>query len=326
MAAMTFAMGGLAYWMPTFLFRCREGAINAYDVKDFSRLASKFKNVGPQDTVSIYIVENLSSAMRQQLNDYKDGCPGFAAALAKELDGLLRSHTMKQRSLYDTARFAHVQLREETEKLLARKPKGDDLLQLNRLLLEDAYPEDIVKRLSRGTIGLYFGALTVLAGLLGTFVGGWVGDWYQKRHPGSYFLVCGVSMILGAPFAMMALGSETPSLYWFSIFLSEFFLFLNTGPGNTIIANVIAPNMRATAFAVNTFAIHLLGDAVSPAIIGSISDLFASRGTDTAHSLGYSMYIMPIMMVVSGVIFFLGAPHLGRDTANARGSMMSNKS
>lgn len=173
------------------------------------------------------------------------------------------------------------------------------------------------RNLQQADAGLYFGAITVAAGFIGTFVGGWLGDWLQKKHKGAYFAVCGVSMLLGAPFSFIALQSPTPAIYWSAIFLAEFFLFLNTGPGNTIIANVIAPNMRATAFAVNTLCIHLLGDACSPAIIGSLSDMFGSYGCDAGCSLCYSMYIMPVMMVVSGIIFLFGVPHLGRDTARA---------
>ena len=168
------------------------------------------------------------------------------------------------------------------------------------------------------TASFRFGALTVVAGLLGTFVGGWLGDWLQKRHRGAYFMICGVSMLVATPFAIILFTTSNLSLMWSAVFLAEFCLFLNTGPGNTIIANVIAPNMRATAFAVNTFAIHCLGDAISPAVIGAISDAMARRGVDTVCSLTYSMYIMPVMMVISGIIFLLGVSRLAKDTDQAQ--------
>jgi MFS family permease len=181
------------------------------------------------------------------------------------------------------------------------------------------------RSLQPDTANFYFGAITVAAGFFGTFIGGWIGDWLQKRISGAYFLVCGVSMIVGAPFSLIALQSETPTIYWSAIFLAEFFLFLNTGPGNTIIANVISPGMRASAFAVNTLCIHLLGDACSPAIIGTLSETFAKHGQTPACSLCYSMYIMPVMMVLSGVIFLFGVPHLGRDTAKAQAGGQHDK-
>jgi len=57
-----------------------------------------------------------------------------------------------------------------------------------------------------------------------------------------------------------------------AIFLAEVFIFLNTGPLNAIIANVSRSEVRATAYAVNIFIIHALGDAISPAIVGMVSD------------------------------------------------------
>ena len=161
--------------------------------------------------------------------------------------------------------------------------------------------------------GLVFGGITVVAGFLGTFVGGWLGDWYQQRQRGAYFIVCGIGMIIGAPLTLTTLWADSFTLLWPAIFMAEFFLFLNTGPGNAIIANVSSPAIRSTAFAVNLFFIHLLGDAVSPTIIGGFSDLLHKFGMAQSSSLNLSMYIMPIMMVISGILFLLGTPYLAKD-------------
>ena len=58
------------------------------------------------------------------------------------------------------------------------------------------------------------------------------------------------------------------------IFLTCFCLFFNTGPTNTILANVTHPSMRAAGFALNIFVIHALGDVISPVIIGILSDRY----------------------------------------------------
>jgi hypothetical protein len=57
---------------------------------------------------------------------------------------------------------------------------------------------------------------------------------------------------------------------WIVIFWAVFFLFFNTGPSNTILANVTRPSIRATAFAFNIFLIHTFGDAISPPLLGKI--------------------------------------------------------
>ncbi len=51
-------------------------------------------------------------------------------------------------------------------------------------------------------------------------------------------------------------------------------MFVNTGPCNAIIANVVQPNLRAAAYSIALFAVHFLGDIWSPSLIGKVSDLF----------------------------------------------------
>jgi hypothetical protein len=54
-------------------------------------------------------------------------------------------------------------------------------------------------------------------------------------------------------------------------------LFINTGPLNAAMANVLPAHLRAWGFALNTTAIHLLGDALSPLLIGFTSDRIGLR-------------------------------------------------
>ena len=47
--------------------------------------------------------------------------------------------------IYEDRRFAGVVLRRETKRLLAQNPQNGLLRRLNRLLLEDAYPQEILR-------------------------------------------------------------------------------------------------------------------------------------------------------------------------------------
>ena len=86
-----------------------------------------------------------------------------------------------------------------------------------------------------------------------------------------------------------------------------FFIFLGTGPVNAATLNAVPAGLRATAMAGQLFAIHVLGDAFSPKIIGAISDRSNLR-----LGLGATL----ITLAIASVIFFVGsrfAPKL--DTA-----------
>jgi MFS family permease len=152
-----------------------------------------------------------------------------------------------------------------------------------------------------------FGGLTALAGLLATLAGGLAGDRLRSRFSGAYFLVSGATMLIGFPMVLLFLWTPFP-WNWLVIFVAVFCLFFNTGPTNTILANVTHPAIRANAFAVNIFIIHILGDVISPSIIGSIRD-------NTPHNSFVSAFIVvSLMILIGGIIWLWGARYLAEDT------------
>ncbi len=122
----------------------------------------------------------------------------------------------------------------------------------------------------------FFGIVAGVAGLLATLAGGMAGDLLQRRFPGSYFLVSGLGLWLTVPCILLFMAVPFNAA-WIFIFLAVFFLFFNTGPTNAILANVTHPSIRASGFALNILVIHVLGDAVSPPIVGAIADYSSSR-------------------------------------------------
>jgi MFS family permease len=150
-----------------------------------------------------------------------------------------------------------------------------------------------------------FGGITVVAGLLSTLLGGFLADRLQKRFSGSYFLVSGVGMLLAFPFCVGMLYVPFP-MAWGFLFAAVFFVFLNTGPSNAALANVVSPKIRATAFAVNILVIHALGDAISPPLLGIVAGYF---------DMNVAFLVISGAMLVSGVIWLLGMKYLAADTA-----------
>ena len=154
-------------------------------------------------------------------------------------------------------------------------------------------------------VKIIFGVVTVVAGLCGTLLGGVVGDKLRPRFTGSYFLVSGVAMLVGFPFMLLTLHAPFPAI-WVWLFVAVFCLFFNTGPTNTIIANVTHPSIRAAGFALNIFVIHSLGDVLSPVVIGIVSD---------RYSMNTAFTVAGLMFLVAGIFWLSGMRFLARDTA-----------
>jgi predicted MFS family arabinose efflux permease len=155
-----------------------------------------------------------------------------------------------------------------------------------------------------GSPKTFFGALTALTGLAATLIGGWAGDRLRVRFPGSYFLVSGTAMVVSFPLLLLTLWLSFP-LAWVPLAGFVFCLFFNTGPTNTILANVTHPHLRAPGFALNILIIHLFGDAISPFVMGWIKD---------ASNLANAFYAVSAAVLLGGLVWLWGARYLAEDT------------
>ena len=143
-----------------------------------------------------------------------------------------------------------------------------------------------------------FGAIVVVTGFTGTFLGGWLGDRLLPRLRQSYLWVSGAATLVAAPLAATALLSRSPGVFYGAMVLAEVLLFMSTGPVNSAIVNVVAPGERATAVALSILTIHVLGDVPSPPLIGVISD---------HSSLDRALLVVPAAIVVAGLIWMYAA-------------------
>jgi MFS transporter, Spinster family, sphingosine-1-phosphate transporter len=191
-------------------------------------------------------------------------------------------------------------------KLKLKETIGDgDLGQYGERIFSAATTGD---SMTLGRINFFFGMIVVVSGLGATLLGSFVGEKLRTGGlKGAYFHTIGWSTLLAFPFFLAMLLVPFPYAWGF-FFVAVFFLFFNTGPANTILANVTRSEIRATAFAINILVIHMLGDVISPPIIGLIADVASLQ----AAFLGVSFFIL-----VGGTLWVLGAKSLDADTANA---------
>jgi MFS family permease len=151
--------------------------------------------------------------------------------------------------------------------------------------------------LSVARAGLMMGAITVVDGIAGTLVGGWIAQRWLKTNDRALYLLSFWSVALTLPCGIVVFFG--PAAWAIpALLVTEFFLFLNTGPLNTAIVNSVSAPVRATAISFNLFCIHAFGDTFSPTIIGAVSD----------HSnLRIGLGVTLIFLVISAGILWVGA-------------------
>ncbi len=166
---------------------------------------------------------------------------------------------------------------------------------------------------------LGLGVMSAIAGLVGTPLGAWLGDWMARRMRGGYFWMSGITMLAAVPFILGALVAALfgvpPALIFGCILIGLTLSFLNYGPSNAIVINVTLPKIRAAAFAVNILILHLLGDIPSPYVMGAVSDWVRHGDTEAAKqlSLFWGLSVTIPALVLSGILFCMGTRHLEAD-------------
>ena len=167
--------------------------------------------------------------------------------------------------------------------------------------LQDATASGVLR-----SANFWFGVVTVLAGAIGTVVGGRMADRAIRGLPkipkdadhthGANLLaanaqlrVCAIGVAIAFP--MTALAFFLPSAWMFFAIAgcAEIGLFLSTAPINAIMLRTAPVFMRASAMATAIFAIHLLGDLWSPSLIGLFLDHLPITLAMMALPLGFAI-------------------------------------
>ena len=164
-----------------------------------------------------------------------------------------------------------------------------------------------VRGVPRSEATVNFGTIVVITGFIGTFVGGWLGDYCVKYSRQAYLWLSAAATVVAAPCVWMALTTPSRTLYAVWMVAAQLCLFLSTGPINAAIVNLVVATERATAIALGVFAIHLLGDVLSPYLIGALSD---------ASSLAQAVKIVPIAVLIGACVWIWAALAQARMPAN----------
>jgi MFS transporter, Spinster family, sphingosine-1-phosphate transporter len=142
---------------------------------------------------------------------------------------------------------------------------------------------------------LFFGAVAVVTGILGTLAGGFAASQYRKRNAAAYEWTLLLSVLVALPVVIVALRASDLFLVKWAFGAAMFLLFLSTGPVNSVILDSVPINLRSTAVAVSIFSIHLFGDLWSPEFVGFLSTRFGN--------LRSAMVVVPIAFGASSLLW-----------------------
>ncbi len=163
-------------------------------------------------------------------------------------------------------------------------------------------------------VSLFYGAIVLIGGMAGVWMGGWLADRHGVGRRSAYALIPAAALLLCVPF--YAVGT----FFLPSLALSFFVFIVPTalglvwlGPVLAAVQHLVMPAMRATASAIFLFINNLIGIGAGTVLIGALSDGLQSRfGVD---SLRYAVLAGTAFYLVSAALFALASRRLERDWA-----------
>ena len=163
-------------------------------------------------------------------------------------------------------------------------------------------------------VSLYYGALLLIGGVAGVWLGGVLADAMGKSKRSRYAQIPAIAFVLALPCYVLGLLSSSPTLA-FLLFLPPTALGLMwLGPVITAVQHLAPAHMRTTASALFLFINNLIGLGLGSLLIGTVSDALAAQFGD--ESLRYSVLAGTGFYLIAALLMFAASRTLARDWAD----------
>jgi MFS family permease len=158
---------------------------------------------------------------------------------------------------------------------------------------------------------LFLGAMTLVGGVLGVWLGGYLGDRLGRARPAAYLLVPAVAFLIALPCFLMAVQATSLPVAFVLFLIPTGLNLVWLGPVITAVQHLVPPAQRSTASACFLFVNNLIGLGLGTWFFGAVSDALTPRfGTE---ALRYAIYSGLGFYLVSAALFALAARGLRKD-------------
>ena len=131
-----------------------------------------------------------------------------------------------------------------------------------------------------------------LTGIIGTYLGGYLGDRFGQNDKRWYMFIPGAATLISVPFAALFYSTGDPVLALFLAIPGAILGPMYLGPTFGMTQTLVPPAMRATASALMLFVLNLIGLGLGPVAAGVLSDLL--KPEYGVESIRYSLFILAV--------------------------------
>jgi hypothetical protein len=119
-------------------------------------------------------------------------------------------------------------------------------------------------------------------------------------------------MAVGGPIACLTPFVPSLPLCFAFAFFAQLAIFVNTGPLNTALVDAAPPAVRELGVGLNVLIIHLLGDAISPPLLGALADALRHHGVAPPRAASVAVAAIALPLALGAVVLWRGGDKLRR--------------
>ena len=156
---------------------------------------------------------------------------------------------------------------------------------------------------------LVIGLAVVIGGPLGIYSGGYFSDLLYNKYKKPRSLAMAFAFIAATPLMYITLTTQNEILLLVSLVIATYLMTWYYGPMVALVQDIVPGSLKATAFALYLFTVHLIGSTPAPALIGRVSD---------AYDLQTAMFIVVATNLLGGIFLLITSGILSRGKADRR--------
>lgn len=162
-------------------------------------------------------------------------------------------------------------------------------------------------------LGIWLGLFGLVTGVLGTYLGGWMGDKFGATNPKRFVQAPMWGLIISLPFHVAAMFMPTWQLWMLVFFLPALLNNLWIAPVFALAQGLAPLAMRAMATAVMLFVVNLIGLGFGPVVVGAVADVIGAIVGDPALGLRWSLASVAIFYLIAIGLLWLASRSLEQD-------------
>jgi MFS family permease len=159
-------------------------------------------------------------------------------------------------------------------------------------------------------MGLILGLSLGIMGTLSSIIGGSLSDWLRRKTPGARLYVPIIAILLSTPLSILLFTTASLKYFYLYAFLYSLTAYLGTSSLGALPTEMVAPRIRATAGAFVLFTVGILGISLGPFLFGLMSDMFISRGINSADSIRNAVIMGSVPLLIAIIFLFISSRYI----------------